>query len=707
MSQRYVRALREQRKRTESHNDRIAGVLGMVVNGVQTVEVPNRPSYVYVKVRSSEAEIIQAFNSKVAPVYGLPVIIQWQGNRYIVVERDGMRYSNWIDSSAYLPRHASTHEWSGSAGDIVFSSQEQLLPLVPSPSGVAGCSAILIGDYKLMDTSGAFLYSPYKMTEDLTAYNPSSGAVMILVALDAQDGSLHYETGTVFDETLTGTSDVLSRIPNNPDISRYLPIAGVRLTNGLANITWDNIYDVRQMFGTTRVIGGGGGGGGAYLLLDASNGPLTGELDITPSAEAYPNYGLHVDATTYVGVAGILVEANNEAWGIEIDNDNAPADYAPSLAVYHYPDAEAVYVEHSLIGNNDYEYPTYYSFRYKTIGAGANFVGPVFLMEERSNAPGGVLTVLDSSYDDRLHLNPGVSVASPYNVNDTNYYFDTFEQIATGSLLMEVRNFGSQKFRIGAAGDVNIPAGQTYNINGAPHTHDGLGGLAGISAQDDGVPQGTGTVINLRGENTWASVSGTVIDILISGTPGPQGVPGAGNPGMMVLDEGVPLGTGTILNFRGDPIVATISGSMVDVYITGSSGGSSYPTVATIFYQPGGNIDTTSASYVAVSSCPTVNFTKVQDDTSILITLTSNLRFVGSYGSATYGVSCSSGTWDMSHVWLDGGHHLNASGIRKVALPAGSYTFTVVWKRVDYSDENPIRMDANDYLSCTIQEVMS
>ena len=52
---------------------------------------------------------------------------------------------------------------------------------------------------------------------------------------------------------------------------------------------------------------------------------------------------------------------------------------------------------------------------------------------------------------------------------------------------------------------------------------------------------------------------------------GAQGTAGAN--GIMVWDEGVPVGTGIVLNFVGDGVLATISGSIVQVLITGTSGG--------------------------------------------------------------------------------------------------------------------------------------
>lgn len=141
------------------------------------------------------------------------------------------------------------------------------------------------------------------------------------------------------------------------------------------------------------------------------------------------------------------------------------------------------------------------------------------------------------------------------------------------------------------------------------------GGLASVEVQDDGVVQGNATVFNFTGEGLWASVSGTVANIIVSGTPGPQGPAGpsgspgsqgpqgevgpsgspgsqgpigpSGSPGstgpqgpqgpmgisgLMVQDEGIPVGTGTTFNFVGPNVDASISGSVVRVFVTGSVG---------------------------------------------------------------------------------------------------------------------------------------
>lgn len=145
-------------------------------------------------------------------------------------------------------------------------------------------------------------------------------------------------------------------------------------------------------------------------------------------------------------------------------------------------------------------------------------------------------------------------------------------------------------------------SGQFIVISNTPDPQDNIGAMI----WDEGVPLGSGTIFNFVGDAVAVTLSGTVVRVLVtgsigpqgptgsqgsqgipgpSGSPGSQGIPGpSGSPGstgpqgpagagVMVWDEGIPLATGTIFNFRGTDIQATISGSVVDVYVSGSSQG--------------------------------------------------------------------------------------------------------------------------------------
>ncbi|MCK5548791.1 MAG: collagen-like protein, partial [Thermoplasmata archaeon] len=77
-----------------------------------------------------------------------------------------------------------------------------------------------------------------------------------------------------------------------------------------------------------------------------------------------------------------------------------------------------------------------------------------------------------------------------------------------------------------------------------------------------------------------------------TGTQGPQGIEGAtgvqgpqgdiGTFGVFVTDEGAPIGTGTILDFIGEGVDASISGTVVRIFITGSAAEIYPPVTGTV-----------------------------------------------------------------------------------------------------------------------------
>lgn len=356
MNNRFLQALNQQRQRTEPKNPLLYGTLGITLNGQTVVEVPDRASFVYVQLRSTSYEVIQAFNQVVSPVYGLPVILQWQGNRYIIVSRDTLRYSNWIDSSAYLPRHASTHEREGSAGDVVFVSQEQFLPLMPMPSGSNGNKQIVVGHYNLMTATGTFQYFATQPTVDLTVWKPTSptGAVMVLVMMDGNNGNLTYAvgSGSVFGNWLTGSPDVLPFVPPVTDISRYLPIAAVRLITGTTNLSWDNIYDVRPIFGATRSVNIGGGGGGTTAGLASGTAPIwlnngvfvaTGtQINLLGSSFTITSSGTEIELTIAGGGGG------GTSGSLLLDTSNGPL-FGPLVIYQKLPNTQNQYFDYSTL----------------------------------------------------------------------------------------------------------------------------------------------------------------------------------------------------------------------------------------------------------------------------------------------------------------------------------------------------------------------
>ncbi|HEY6021440.1 MAG TPA: hypothetical protein VIY48_16495, partial [Candidatus Paceibacterota bacterium] len=159
---------------------------------------------------------------------------------------------------------------------------------------------------------------------------------------------------------------------------------------------------------------------------------------------------------------------------------------------------------------------------------------------------------------------------------------------------------------IGAVGPAG-PQGPTGSQG--PQGPAGAGGMGGVMIWDEGIPVSTGTVFNFRGTPITATISGTVVDVFVTGTPGatgPQGPAGPGNPGLAVLDEGVLLGTGTTMNFRGTPVVATISGTNIDVFITGGSSSLAYERK---YLLRAGNLTTGSDTFVDVDASLNITLT--------------------------------------------------------------------------------------------------
>lgn len=105
----------------------------------------------------------------------------------------------------------------------------------------------------------------------------------------------------------------------------------------------------------------------------------------------------------------------------------------------------------------------------------------------------------------------------------------------------------------------------------------------GIAIQDDSTPVGTGTVLNF-GNNLSVSMAGGIATI--NAAAGGGG--GGGQIGIMGWDEGIPLGTGTTLNFVGPNVDASISGSVIRVFVTGSSGGTNPPVTGSVVVQDEG-----------------------------------------------------------------------------------------------------------------------
>jgi hypothetical protein len=226
------------------------GILGNQFKGQTLVEVPNREGYVYVRLRSDPNEIIQAYNSSVSPVYGLPVIVTRDStqNRYIIKSRDLGMYNNW-GSSAYLPRHGAQHSFPdvGWGGDIVWVYGRQFVPLSVSPaSGTSGGNFVYVNPY-VYYLDGVWDYAGGVQTGDLTVYNASgtNAARLTLIYLDIS-GDVQVIAGSDFDSSYTTINAMLPYLPALPN-SSCVPLGAVRLLSGTSTISWNEIFDLRPL----------------------------------------------------------------------------------------------------------------------------------------------------------------------------------------------------------------------------------------------------------------------------------------------------------------------------------------------------------------------------------------------------------------------------------------------------------------------------
>lgn len=300
-----------QKQQTKQEVPRIAGLLGIPLSGQKRIEVPGRNAYVFVRLRSNQSEVIQAYNNKVASAYNLPVLVERDGNRYVVVSVDTKRYeNNWNSQSSFLPRHGNVHSFdteSGGGGDIVWVYPRQITPILVMPSGSSGAGNVVVNPYTLKNNDGTWKYIGNTGTASITQYNPTSptGAIMALVYLDAPSGNpyLFINSGTVFSNTITGSNQLAPYIPAITNQATQIPLAAIRLITGTSRVSWDNIYDVRQFLHTIPT--GSGGGGGLSSIPVYNTGSSVGNA--TALDFQHPLFVGFTGSTAYPSIDGTLL----------------------------------------------------------------------------------------------------------------------------------------------------------------------------------------------------------------------------------------------------------------------------------------------------------------------------------------------------------------------------------------------------------------
>lgn len=258
MPDKLEKSLSEYTKGRPKAKTQIAGLLGIFLGGIQHIEVPNRNGYVFVRLRNNTSELIQAWNDQVAIVYDLPVLVEWNGHRYIVTGRDTERYApagfGWGSQSTYLPKHGSQHSFApelGYGGDVAWIYSRQIMPFATTPSGTAGAPVVWVQPHVYRNPAdGSWEYIGDGVSPNLLAAKPTGTfARMLLLYWDLDSDSAKIITGSYFSESFTGTSSILPYVPTVSN-SRHIPLSAIRLVSGTTGVLWDNIYDMRQWANT-------------------------------------------------------------------------------------------------------------------------------------------------------------------------------------------------------------------------------------------------------------------------------------------------------------------------------------------------------------------------------------------------------------------------------------------------------------------------
>lgn len=244
------KAYQELNKTLTKKTNIIFGDLGIYLGGQQVVSVPSRSAYVYVRLRSSRSEVVQAFNDKVAQRWDLPVELTYKSGKYVVVGRNENLFSDWVNDEPYLAKHAESHilnrEGGQVGGDIVWTYPYQFIPHLVHPFNVPGATNAFIHSHPLYN-GDTWVMAGNTGTPSFTPYRPlTSGSSLILVTLNKSTGNpyLFATTGTYIPDTITGSNLLLPYYPTPS--SDYIPLSVVRLVSGTSTIGWNNLYDVRQ-----------------------------------------------------------------------------------------------------------------------------------------------------------------------------------------------------------------------------------------------------------------------------------------------------------------------------------------------------------------------------------------------------------------------------------------------------------------------------
>lgn len=465
----------------------ISGLLGISMDGSRVVQHATRNGFVYVRLRDSLSEVVQAYNDKVSPVYDLPVLIERKGNRWYVVGRDTERYSNWGTSAPFLPKHGGQHSFNrdaGTGGDIVPIYPDQFMPALVYPSGTIGAANLIVAPY-LLQRNSDFVFVGNTGTQPLTIYKPTNNqARMGLVALNRITGNpeILINSGTSFSASVTGTAGVAPYIPYPSPTQE--PLYAFRLVSGTVAITWSNLYNVRQFF---RQIQTGSAGGGVSLAFQDEGVPLgtPGTVNFVGDNVSVTVSGtvarVYVTGSSGGGVPTFISGSVPYSGGDGVLKENNPEfkyreDYKQLLLGKEIPllSSAGNQIKSALVGDQD----TTITKALVAFGTGTSgSPSPSF---NGYRARGTHDVPLPVKMDDALlnWIGAGFDGGSWINSVRIRAYADG--NWITGAhtpsrVEIEITPSGtttrSLAMTIGSDGNVNIATGKTYNTDGSPHTH--------------------------------------------------------------------------------------------------------------------------------------------------------------------------------------------------------------------------------------------
>ena len=298
MTRGYRAQVRKQRDRLQKRLDdketkptRFKAVMG---DGAGNVIVETTPNYVFVR-HSGRGRVDRVLCTRVSPRNNLPVIVGYSLERpdeMQVLEVDWMEMEEYGGYYSYMPRHHFQHELLNEYGgdDVVWVRTQQFMYLlVQVTDPVSEYLDVQSGVYKYY---GEICIYSGGQTGDITAYAPGAGAaIMLLISLNAASGTLSYTESEEFSMGIPASFRI-QRIPDAPE--GHIPLAAVYCPNGMTEVDWNVLYDLRTFLGTIdsegphallgsmhydtfpttpahgdMIVAGGGAGGNVWGTLNA------------------------------------------------------------------------------------------------------------------------------------------------------------------------------------------------------------------------------------------------------------------------------------------------------------------------------------------------------------------------------------------------------------------------------------------------------